>query len=983
MLALLIVGILALAGVAWAAISSNGVVASDTARVDFLRSGSNQSKPYTTLKSADSFTLSTTAVSLTGTTQLPTSIDGNLLHAASFDFVGYTTDAAHPSWPGEAIDWADFDAASTDHPLRTTGTIIVGDGQTLTLAPSATNFIGATPEGTDNQQVLRIDGKGTTTIFGGNGNAPTNAIHNTYAGGTFLMDGILRVAHTNALGFGPVMLNDGTLLDIFDADVSIGKEHYGEGSGAIEKQVLWLRRHLKTGDTRSTPASVTVNVDKKFEVGKHIAESVTSTDYTVTNENNSNVPDLVTFIDQIDPAGFRGVKLIKTGVGPMLITGEGLNNQSGATYTGGTDVEEGSIIVTPATTNAYIGMLGFAYASNPVNESWSAKENFDGAKDGQLAPRHNNHLKIAAGAQVMVTRDQFFGNFSGGGEFVTDYWNASGNRRLFPQITFQSDGTGGFAAEPTAEKSHFSGQLDGPMDLIVNTSNDQEMIALSNPNNSIDEGITIVVDGALSVPAIKTLPPGEIYVGVSNMRNFTTRQRPTFHADGSFIVSSDVFVTDLDKKNAVDTPNLSARRGETVSFQNVTVDGNMRVNFDFGTNYPRYMMGIVAFTDAYKFVGTAGNVDVVSIDRGTLHLEKLPETGWANFIVAGGATLSLGAEARDFSEDTTRASGADLWITDDSRIRVKLTAADLGNSSKVAARETKAVATFDYFDNDLSPGQDAKDRRLVVQVDANNLTIPAGTWIKVLEFKNADNWNSMHYLRENSATGDEDYAKIRIANASNETIHGDTFTARLDENVYAIYLYAEKDIDLTNPDPDPDPVETTQQFIDNMPTGEQDKLVDGGNFISGSTGAAAIVLGTMTAPGNVTVYFLDVVDDPTITRAADRGARVITVDPAYNGTQIKAELTQPGAAAAAATATATVTEGKATISFADVKNVPNGDYALVIKDASGNVIPGADFKVTVSNTITGGGGSSGGCDAGFGAFALLALGAAALLRKKD
>ena len=114
------------------------------------------------------------------------------------------------------------------------------------------------------------------------------------------------------------------------------------------------------------------------------------------------------------------------------------------------------------------------------------------------------------------------------------------------------------------------------------------------------------------------------------------------------------------------------------------------------------------------------------------------------------------------------------------------------------------------------------------------------------------------------------------------------------------------------------------------------------NFIT----SAGVVIGTQnwtTSSASLTAYVLDVDD---------------------NGNVVK-------------TVTATVTDSKAAFSFTELNALENGTYTLKGKDLDGN-----DVAVTLDiddGQIIG----SSGYDAGFGAFALLALGATVVFRKKD
>ena len=164
-----------------------------------------------------------------------------------------------------------------------------------------------------------------------------------------------------------------------------------------------------------------------------------------------------------------------------------------------------------------------------------------------------------------------------------------------------------------------------------------------------------------------------------------------------------------------------------------------------------------------------------------------------------------------------------------------------------------------------------------------------------------------------------------------------------------------------------DPEKTTQDFIDGMSATEKAKLVDGVNFIT----SAGVVIGTQnwtSTSSSITGYVLDVDDNGNV-----------TVVSTYNGQTIDAVL-EDADGNVVKTVTATVTDGKATFSFTGLDTLENGTYTL-----KGKNLDGKDVAVTLKiegGEVIGSSGSSG-CDAGFGAFALLALGAAVVLRKKD
>ena len=909
-----------------------------------------------------------------------------------------------------------YDAYNDEYPGL--NVIQVGEGQSFIIRPAGTatnpNFIGTSTYpvafgAADLLGYLRIDGEGTTTIYAANGNAPTQAVFNRYTGGTFLKGGTLKVAHTNSLGLGHVQVQEGATLDIFDATVSLSVNPYGGTfvpvNATTNQQRLILRRNLEAGDIDTagvssalarTPGEVFVNVDgtKNFEIKSMIGESITGyVEWDQTPGNGTDAADISAFnaanyvprlyVNEAAANRLRGARLVKTGTGSLLLTGHAtptditdngtilgaVNNatMSGAIHTGGTEIREGAIRAVVETTDPYVAPFGFEYhnrggSANLIDPARSAKWNF-----GLNRIEYNNYLGIGDGASFTTNRDQFFGDFAGTetATFATGSRVASGNTDRYPQIAFQSNGAGAFAASPSAETSFFAGLLTGSMDLVVNTAFSDQVIALGNDENNITSGDTTIADGVLSIADADSVGPGTIRVGTPagtaanpGYRDFVGIAMATLHADGSFPVDKPV-ITDSRGSNVA--ANLSANRGDTVSYSDVTVNGtaggdlantNLIINNDFSTNTgstsdayshlaPRYMAGTVAFSDKYTFAGTLTNPTRVDIERGVLHLEKTPESGFALANVfdpwnglSNGAILSFGKDANDFSKSL------DLVTVDDSRLRVVLRASDLKDTLG-AAQISDAVLKVATFTNNL--GRNAiqhLENRLVFQIDLKEVgTLPGGKYVKLFEALGSPDWNSLHLTRDSSTGAAEDYTKIDIAfvnstkSEQENSLQRSQIEAYLGEQEYAVYLIIKDTIDPEQPaEPCPtDPVTATPDYT-------------------------ALTLTASVRDASVANKEVTFTLEPVTAGAAETLTKTATADAqGYAGP----------------------------VTFSDLAKV---QYRLTVTDPDGVTIGTArtfDFSEGGSGTVTGGGSSSGGCDAGFGVFALLAAtGAVTLIRRK-
>jgi hypothetical protein len=345
--------------------------------------------------------------------------------------------------------------------------------------------------------------------------------------------------------------------------------------------------------------------------------------------------------------------------------------------------------------------------------------------------------------------------------------------------------------------------------------------------------------------------------------------------------------------------------------------------------------------DVYNIGGTQLIPTQIIVSRGTLQLDRLPAdaavtpTPFAQVLVRETGTLSLGDDARDFSKLF------DLQIDDDSRIRVKVKPSDLHTSeASVKAADVDAIFRVRTIDTKwLGTGLNNKDRRLAIQLDLSEVggTLAAGTWLKVVQAEDAIRWNNIHYLREESNTVYEDYIKVRPAIIDNKLDLTTRVIAHADENPYVIYLEVKENIS------------------------------GGGGVTPAPTpaGPAFDLTTSVATPGQIVA---------TLTYRDDAGAPVADRSIKFSA--------QTGTDAPIDQTASTGANGVATTTFTNLQ--PGAAYRVIAEDTADATKVSAPSTITVT-APEGGGSSSGGgsCDAGFGAFALLAAAGVVVFRKKD
>jgi len=715
----------------------------------------------------------------------------------------------------------------------------------------------------------------------------------------------------------------------------------------------------------------------------------------------------------------------------------------GAFHRGGTTVAEGKLIVKAGrgATNAdrYRASLGRTWVSYQGKDVPSPASPF--VLNTLAGGATYNPLLVMAGAEVELDRSQFFGDFNIKGAdgdkkwgvfYATDYQITSDGAVVsYPQITVGLHG----------KDSYADGLLKGEFDLVLNSifaatrpANDgkssaitkpgQAVLFINNPNNEIGaKRETAVMTGVLEIAGAKSIGGGIVTIG-EPYRSFGTDEVGVFAASQTFDLPNQ---TRGRHKGAV-----AAVTGKTLSFKEITLENiNAMVNERFRINPPAVELGYpyrrsqngmelynsilagahtfhgawtgtIAFgVDGGKWnvAGTDRNATRVEVERGVWHLGSYPGsyTGEPNdpdhstkasqntkpylhTWVWPQATLSLGDGVRNFNSD--EAHRMNLFVTDDSRIRVVVNDSDIAKTRAEAMTKTPVFEAYQIDYAGLGNGQEDRDRRLVIQIDPSKLstpkTIPAG-WIKAVTSEVAYQWNNLHFLRESSGVDGiikrhEDYRKVRVGWASNSDLIEETeAVAHLDENTNTILIEFVKavtdPVDATQPSPTPTTVtsKSTVSIQSSTTLGETDNLVLGMSAMDIDASGGKITK-LKDADGNLVA-----VSDVKV-KIGSKEISNYTVALVGGAWQITVPAAEVPTGTNAVSLTGTLADGK-TI------NTVNG--GSITKATTPDTKDTTDTKDTdTTPTPSDDGGSSGGCDVGFGALSI-AIAAAFLLRKKD
>ena len=865
---------------------------------------------------------------------------------------------------------------------------------------------------------------GTVVIRGANADSPTIGAagwRNHYWGGTFAYGGTLGVSENNALGQGWVALMARSAASSRrGATFSVnGTTRVRLGIEDPASQTTGQPVYLVADQTEAlTPAArhvqqAFINVDsiggKAQELWlNHGLREVKN--YTTASNlaggNGAAWPDVLLTWTAAQMAPMTRAQapaaapaahltqLVKTGAGNLYITSDGTGLPAfdavngkyaayrGAMHEGGTIVRGGTLQIDGrnATTwrDRYTGFLGSVWrlgnGAGEINNAGTTSDAGYVSNSAGSALAIHNPLYLENNGKVIVDRAQVFSFFRGAKdtEFTANQFSLAGvNERPVIFVTLNN------------EHSDFDGKLSGSFDLVVDSKVSafgalagravqpgQAQLRLGKAENDIT-GLTRVDNGVLSVAGANSIAPkgpGTLTVGTGDIA--TTPDKAVFLAvaNSTFMNPTILRGTRVNAKpaNATNITRdgaLAAASGTKVAFSDVTIDGSMEINpravnqtiaalvgddsirWTDAQPYPTWT-GMVAFGEGasadYSIGGSVHNITQVAISRGTWHLAKLPKdngTGFANVMIRQDATLSLGDGARDFSKCL------DVQVDNDSRIRLVVKPEDVAKSREAAMAKEPIFKAREIDYTWLGTGGNTKDFRLNLWVDISALgnKLSKGDWLKLVQSDNAIQWNHLHYLREYSGTRNEDKVKVVVTfcdkdgkritdiNMGDESVSS---LMPLDEGSHTILVPVLKDF-------------TGPASEDTKPT------VD--------TATAVITAPAEVKPGAAVTFELGKWSYKT-----SSDVEVTDVKWTLNGED----------------KTADAKDNKLT-----VKDVKEGTLSLVVTGklkADPTVEAKAEKSVTVKKDggPTPGKSSGGGCDAGFGALALVA-GAAFLLRKKN
>lgn len=901
------------------------------------------------------------------------------------------------------------------------------EGNTVTLAPRATgNQTFQESVAARKVQVLVNNGnRGKVVIKASNGDNPAGANRTIYHGGTVQMGGTLGVTNNNALGqrwVGVVGSRTEARAPVFQVE-EVDKLQLGvnDPDNNPTFQPFFLMLNTADGGAATDLRYVKVNADavsSKLQ-GLSLHHGLDQRNYNggapMPNSGAGAAND--TFITATDAAATEFVRLIKQGKGSLFINGDtaslaaageglvalpgvwagitGYRAVDGAHHQGGTVVEGGVLQVDGGNASVrndhFRGSLGKVWTAFQGSASAMANPYDPASYLGQAVAALYNPLFIQNDAKVMVNRSQFFSDFNVAKDatfHVDEYTLASTNYN--PQIAVTLD----------QKDSKADGLLEGKFDLVLDSvlaaarptndptnpgiaNNGQAIFFINNAENKIfDAGTTLVANGVLEIMGAKSIGGGQVTIGATGGnglpdRGFTTANLGTFAANKTFKLEN---VTLGQVGGAV-----AVEQGETLSFKDITLNNmgtgaanTFRINpvgvtlaegylnnaggdpFPATTPLTTPLPGswtdtaTVVFGDAnsadavYRVEGVLRNPTRVDVERGVWQLNNFPTptatqvatnvNPFMNVYVYPTAVLSLAKDVNDFSPYM------DLKVTDDSRIRLVLRDSDIA-ASRADAMGKPAVFHAHHIDySALGAGAQNKDRRLNIQLDPSQLT--GGTikqgWVKLVFSTDARNWNNLHYLREYTpGLTYEDYAKVRITWTTTSDIVKNA-VAHVDQNSYTILVEVGENVtDPVNP---------------GTPAPTPDKKPDGPEINAPAT----------VEPGKTVTFTLGdwYLNDKKLA-AGDVKDIVWMLDGKDVTAQVKGNKLEVNAPAAEGTMTLEI-KGKLA---SDPTKELSQKKSVTVKKAGAT--PEPEKKS-----------SGGGCDAGFGALALVA-GAAFLLRRKN
>ncbi len=286
------------------------------------------------------------------------------------------------------------------------------------------------------------------------GNSPlTLTAGNTYKGGTTVSSGTLVAANDAALGPGPVLLNPAAGAAVLAFSTSTPS----------------------VGSLASNGAGTSLVV-----LGNASASS--STALTVGG-NNASTTFSGTISDMSSTNGSAVGEVVKTGAGTWTLNPSGPN-----TYTGGTIVNQGTLVLDYANLSSNFGTIGGPLTINP------------GATVVVTVPKGIGHANATSGAVTTLTISGGLLNYTGSTSAGSPYGLGSGQTVFLTGGTIE---TNGGVSSPTAVSFYRFSNTVGP-------DNDYSVYTLPSPTPSVMSGgieltspatFNVAAGGALLVTA--------------------------------------------------------------------------------------------------------------------------------------------------------------------------------------------------------------------------------------------------------------------------------------------------------------------------------------------------------------------------------------------------------------------------------------------------------------------------------------------------
>ena len=736
--------------------------------------------------------------------------------------------------------------------------LTAADSSSLVVAPGAQKSINGDTGNGNFQLLVSSDAGRKVVVRGSNGDNPSEEEYRThYSGGTLIRGGVLSAAN-DALGqrwvgilSAPYSTNAPTLATDGPFSLTLGS------AGAAAQPLLLFVESEDAGHDRLTYGIIDTPDQQQLILRHGLGQRQVKLPRAMAM--GDELAKIEAFDNDFDgsPSGKGFVRLVKTGKGTLTIDSDvrtpnlaaagdkGLEARAldGAHHLGGTDVQEGSLVVRGGEAKVpgdhFRGSLGRVWTSFQGSGSLADTEPFSRGllREKALHTESNyvfyhfyNPLWIRKGASVAVDRSQIFSqlNTEAGSTFEAKSY-AVGGQLHYPHVVVTLDGN----------DSHVDGLLKGQFHLVLDSrlgkrhpkgftfqnENDSQLnsgrnstLFLNNPDNKIfAEGETLVANGVLGLAGAGSIGGGKMMIGaIKEEDGFETGGGATLLASKSLEVAGKTEV----KYGGM----LAAERGQVLSFRDIAINmlkkmPNGKIMSGTFMINPTSPSASQDWSGTVEFGGEGGrfswtNPLNIQVRNGELRLSGLPEKTasgnepLANINIGAGArelvrTFSLGKGVRDLSKNVN------LSLGKYSRIGVVPNDGDVaGTRAEAAGRDPifKAKTIDYYYLNGDGP-------RLTIQLDPAQLaarTLKKG-WIPLIGSVEAKEWKKLR--AKDKATG-EDFAKVRVSwlNSSKDIVPGNAASenasarVHLDDDKFTILLEVFEDVKAPeNPAPQPNP----------------------------------------------------------------------------------------------------------------------------------------------------------------------------------